>query len=561
MKQLSVGKKFVISFGMIMVLFLCTTIAAIVALSKTENTYREFYETDHQAVIHGYQTRLQMQLGVKNVILSTLSLDPETTSTYIKNSDSYMENVKTLVQWFDDSYTGDKSLIQEYNNMMTKSAEVRQQILDLSNENTAKARTEAQKILMNEYNPSVDEAGTYIDQFVTNISNASKESYTKSIQLQNMIRTMIIVVAVVAFLVTVLFAGLLTKGIVFPVLEIGKAMQQIQNGNLDVAIHYESKDELGMLAQSMRELSGTLTQIVDDEEYVLGEMASGNFNVRTNNEEMYVGDYTSLLHSMKNINEKLSDTLKTIDQSSSQVSMGAEQVSISSQDLAQGATEQASSVEELAASINEISRQIEENAQGATAANQEAEHVQREAEESNSRMQDMLLAMDNISDSSNEIGKIIQTIEDIAFQTNILALNAAVEAARAGSAGKGFAVVADEVRNLAGKSAEASKNTARLIERSLEAVKNGKHIADETAQSLLRVVDGVKNVATSVDTISNASTQQAEAIAQLTIGVDQISSVIQNNSAVSEEAAAASEELSSQAQMLKQLVAQFQLRK
>ena len=186
-------------------------------------------------------------------------------------------------------------------------------------------------------------------------------------------------------------------------------------------------------------------------------------------------------------------------------------------------------------------------------------NVQDQAGESRQRMQEMLSAMEDISNSSNEIGKIIKTIEDIAFQTNILALNAAVEAARAGAAGKGFAVVADEVRNLAGKSAEASKNTSSLIEGSLHAVERGTRIANDTAKALDQLTEGVQHVAVTIEQISEASEAQAESVKQVNDGIGQISSVVQSNSATAEESAAASEELSSQAQILKDLVGRFSL--
>ena len=237
----------------------------------------------------------------------------------------------------------------------------------------------------------------------------------------------------------------------------------------------------------------------------------------------------------------------------------SDQVSSGAQALSQGATEQASSVEELAASINEISNNINQTAQQAQDASDKSMQVGEKAGESNNRMHDMLQAMADINASSGEIGKIIKTIEDIAFQTNILALNAAVEAARAGAAGKGFAVVADEVRNLASKSAEASKNTAVLIENSLQAVENGKRIADETAQSLEVVISDIQEASSLMGSIAKAATDQAESISQITLGIDQISSVVQTNSATAEESAAASEELSGQAQILNELVRKFRL--
>ena len=265
---------------------------------------------------------------------------------------------------------------------------------------------------------------------------------------------------------------------------------------------------------------------------------------------------TNIEYLLQNLNATMSEILNASDQ----VSAGAEQVSVGSQSLAQGATEQASAVEELAATINEISGQVNETAGNAKEASSKVFQAQNELSISNEQMNDMIVAMDEISQKSGDIGKIIKTIEDIAFQTNILALNAAVEAARAGEAGKGFAVVADEVRNLASKSAEAASNTTLLIEGTIHAVENGTEIAGRTAQAIQAPVESTKSAVQYVDKISTAAERQADEISQVTMGVDQISSVVQTNSATAQESAAASEELSSQAQLMKSLVSQFNLR-
>ena len=289
-------------------------------------------------------------------------------------------------------------------------------------------------------------------------------------------------------------------------------------------------------------------------------MANGNFRVHTKAEESYVGAYHDVLMSMRRINRTLSATLREINTAADQVSAGADQVSAGAQALSQGATEQASSVQELAATIAEVSHNVSSNAERAKEANDKAIAVSNEVSEGNQKMQQTLAAMGEIRGSSAEIAKIIKTIEDIAFQTNILSLNAAVEAARAGAAGKGFAVVADEVRNLAAKSAEAARTTTELIQSSLKAVEHGTESVDDTAQSLNSIVTSIQEITESVQHISTASNEQANAIDQITQGIDQISSVVQTNSATAEESAAASEELSGQAQTLKSLTGRFRLR-
>lgn len=378
----------------------------------------------------------------------------------------------------------------------------------------------------------------------------------------NDVRNQLVTVMVISSIIIVLLITgimiMIVRKILEPLHTMSLRVEEFSQGNLSVEIDVRSNDEIGMLADSVRNTINTLQEIILNISHILEEISDGNLNLVV--EGHYQGDFLPIREALTGIVDSLNSTLGQINESADQVAGGSDQVSFGAQALSQGATEQASSIEELAASINEISKQVGENARNAEEARDSAKAVGNEMEENNRQMEAMIGAMAEIKDNSSEIGKIIKTIEDIAFQTNILALNAAIEAARAGAAGKGFAVVADEVRNLASKSAEASKNTAALIEKSIKSVEHGTGIADITAQELMAVVGKAMNVADTVDKISIASIEQSQAIKQITQGIDQISSVVQTNSATAEESAAASEELSGQAQMLKDYVSKFQLR-
>ena len=288
---------------------------------------------------------------------------------------------------------------------------------------------------------------------------------------------------------------------------------------------------------------------------MLNDIAAGDLTRQSNIQ--YIGDFVQIQKAIETIGHELSQTMSQIHASSSQVDAGANQVADGAQNLAQGATEQASEVDNLMHMIEQISDQINSNAQSALVTEKQADDVGERITVCNGQMQEMAEAMKQISACSDEIQHIIKTIDDIAFQTNILALNAAVEAARAGSAGKGFAVVADEVRNLAAKSAEAVKDTAQLIERTLSMVDTGSRLTDLTQQSLHQVVDGAGKVTEEIKVISEASQEQETAINHIKESITQISTVIQSNSATSEESAAASQQLAGQAQVLKSLIGKF----
>ncbi len=552
-KNMKIKKSLILGFGVTIVVSVIIIIASLILMNVQKNQYNDILDRYVAANNMVSKSRIDYNIAARNLrdaVLSSQTSSLDTTAAKITELEQDLQQLTSMYP------LEDKTALDKFTTLANSWIKEAQTIASV----TRTDQKQAAVLIVSDCTPVLNQmadAGNQLDQ---EISDAEEAIIKQQDMVSNIALGIILAVMVIATIVVLRIALIIIKSITVPAQQVHEALEGFSQGKLDIPVEYHSTSELGEMCDALRTSQNVLGEVISDTCRLLEEMGNGNFDVRSKDANMYVGALSSILSSVRAINGGLSDALSQINQSAEQVSAGAEQVSTGAQSLAQGATEQASAVEELSATIAEIANNSRKNAENSEKAAAHSNDAGQSLSESSEYMQQMVSAMEKISESSSEIGKIIATIENIAFQTNILALNAAVEAARAGSAGKGFAVVADEVRNLSAKSDEAAKATKELIDRSIVSVKEGNEIVQKVSAALQATNERAGLVVASVQEITKAAEEESEAIAQVTEGIDQISSVVQTNSATSEESAAASEELSSQAALMKELLARFKLR-
>lgn len=554
-KRLKIKGRLTFGYGIVILLMVIISSVSLIELKRMQEQLEGYINGVASADSAVKLCRIDINIAARDIREMALNEDTTTYDTYEANIQEKIELLTSRLTQLKDSNVLDHTLYTKYETAISNWIKIGSRAIEEVKQGN---KNVAVQIILEECAPALSEAVS-ISKEIDQITDKLKVGVLqKNLRNVNVIALMSVVALLSAIVSALVIARTIIRGIVRPLKEIENVADNMSRGNLNVAFNYHSNDEIGSVAGSLQSSIKTLSFYISDIDRIMSEFSAGNFDVDT--QEDFKGDFEHIEQSFMRFEHTMSDTVKNLQSTASQVARGSGQVALSSQELANGATEQAEVVEELSSTVEEVAHNITLNASETQQISNEVASIGQELEESNVKMQQMLEAMSEISESSKQISNIIETINDIATQTNLLALNASIEAARAGEAGQGFSVVADQVSALASQSANAAKNSAQLINSSVHAVESGIVIADETAQRIEHIVSGVRTITIKVNTIAETSKTHADSVIQINQGVEQINTVVQSNTATSEECAASSEEMMNQADILKKLIGQFNVK-
>ena len=554
MKNLKVSKKLIISYAFVLILLVIIIAVSIGNLISIRARVEAFYNGPFKVLNAANTVNSSFEAMQKSVFRAISNTDPVIAERALEDSKVYAGKIQEQIPIIQKDFLGDQAIVERLRAALDELAPQREHVLELALQNQkeeAAAYMEANNI------KTIHKAQAELDELIDTADRKADELIVSLRSEQMEFIVMLSVLGTASVLISVLFGIYITRSITRPIKELETAARQMEQGHLKVDVTYRSKDELGSLSNSMRQMSEKISYYMDEISRSMQQLADGNLDIPGC--DGFQGDFLPVQEALFIVIDSLNETMAEINTFSDQVASGSDQVAGGAQVLSQGVIAQAGSVEELASTMSEISRQVNENAETSQAVKTAAGEMGTNILACNQQMQEMKAAMGEINSCSTQIRKIIKTINEIASKTNILALNAAVEAARVGAESKGFSVVAQEVRGLAGKSSAASKSTEALIEQTLAAVAHGTKLAEETAASLMNIVGGTDDMVSKINQIAEATQKQAEATEMVAIGIGQISDIVQTNSATAEESAAASEELYGESQLLKSKISRFKL--
>lgn len=554
LENISISQRLKKVFNSMATIIIISSIFAIIGFQVIGSNMNTFYNVQYQTTKNQMEIRKDVQTVNKRILWAIISNDEKVTEEQTQDFDKRFKKIDSYISVI-TSNLKEKSSVEELNKACVNFKEKTYYLMDMVNQKKIK---EAQEYYATNFNDISEVLANALDEVGKQADNAAESKYKSSIYMQISLTIIILIIAIISFRFAKLMAKKVMNSINRPLSILENAGKEISEGNLHVHIDYNEDDEIGKVADSLRKSIATIASYIDKIDSNLEKMSNGDFYIEMNNE--FVGDFINIEKSFINVSEKLSCNLRDINDVSELVNVGSQDIANVGHNLSNGANEQSRIVENLVSTISEISQRITNNAKDAIEISKEVEEVTSGIKIGNDNMLDVVKAMELINTTSQQISNIIETINGIATQTNLLALNASIEAARAGEAGKGFAVVAEQVSILAGQSAEAAKESNKYIEASLNAVRDGILVADNAADKLKDVGEYANQIATKIKQIATTSNEQTEDVKQIDEGIEQIAAVVQTNVSTAQESSKSSEELELQAQKLKMLMEQFNIK-